>query len=163
MATLSIRNHLLLLVVGVSCPLMLVVGYGIYHDLQQDIAHTKASLRTLARTMVNNTGNKLANAQHMLEQMAKRPLVRQLDPAHCDEILKDVLALNQGYANVAYTDVHGVVVCSALPLPSDKPAQVGQFVWFQESLKRQEFTVGAPFLGPVTNKWVSVLSSPIWN
>ena len=163
MATLSIRNHLLLLVVGVSCPLMLVVGYGIYHDLQQDIAHTKASLRTLARTMVNNTGNKLANAQHMLEQMAKRPLVRQLDPAHCDEILKDVLALNQGYANVAYTDVHGVVVCSALPLPSDKPAQVGQFVWFQESLKRQEFTVGAPFLGPVANKWVSVLSSPIWN
>lgn len=163
MATLSIRNHLLLLVVAVSCPLALVVGYGIYHDLQRDIAHTKASLRTLARTMVNNTGNKLANAQYMLEQMAKRPLVRQLDAAHCDEILKDVLALNQGYANVAYTDVHGEVVCSALPLPSDKPGQVGQFVWFQESLTRQEFTVGAPFLGPITHKWVSVLSSPIWS
>ena len=163
MATLSIRNHLLLLVAALSCPLALVVGYGIYHDLQQDIAHTKASLRTLAQTMVNNTGYKLANAQHMLEQVAKRPLVRQLDPAHCDQILKDVLALNQGFANVTYTDAHGVVVCSALPPPNDKPVQVGQFVWFQESLERQEFTVGAPFLGPITNKWVSVLSSPIWN
>ncbi len=163
MAPLSIRNHLLLLVVAVSCPLAVVVGYGIYHDLQQDIAHTKASLRTLARTMVNNTGYKLANAQHMLEQMAKRPLVRQMNSAHCDEILKDVLALNQGYANVSYADMQGVVVCSAVPLPGSVPVQLGQYVWFQESLKRQEFTVGAPFLGPISHKWVSVLSSPIWN
>jgi diguanylate cyclase (GGDEF)-like protein len=162
-ATLSIRNHLLLLLVAVSCPLVLVVGFGIYHDLQQDIAHTKASLRTLARTMVNNTGNKLANAQHMLEQMAKRPLVRQLDAARCDEILKDVLALKQGYTNVFYTDLRGKVVCSALPSPDSNPMQVGQYAWFQESLKRQEFTVGAPFLGPITHKWVSVLSAPIWN
>lgn len=163
MATLSIRNHLLLLVVAVSCPLVLVVGYGIYHDLQKDIVHTKASLRTLARTMVNNTGNKLANAQYMLEQMAKRPLVRQLDSAHCDEILNDVLVLNQGYANVTTTDIQGKVICSAVPLPSGMPVQVGQYAWFQESLKRQEFTVGAPFLGPITHKWVSVLSAPIWN
>jgi len=161
--TSSIRTHLLLLVLAVSIPLMAIVGYGIYSDMQQSIAHTKISLRMLTSTMVSTTGGKIANARQILERLAVRPLVRQVDPKHCDGLLKDLLSLNPDYANVTYTNLEGLAVCSAVPQPDGKPVNVGKTQWFQKLLKERRFSVGEPFFGPISGKWVSVVSAPIWN
>lgn len=139
------------------------VGFGIYSDAQQTITSTKSSLRTLANTMVSNIGNKIANARQTLERLSDRPLVRQVDPKNCDGILKDLLNLNPDYANVTYTNMDGVAVCSAVPQPDGKPVNVGKAPWFEKFVKEQRFIVGDPFFGPITRKWVSVLSAPIWN
>lgn len=163
MKTLSIRTYLLLLVLAMSIPLVTVVGLGIYADMQQAIAHTKASLRTQASTMAGNTGGKIANARETLERLAMRPLVRQVDPGHCDPILKDLLTLNPDYANVTYTNLDGVAVCSAVPQPGGKPVNVAEAPWFKKFVREKRFIVGQPILGPITHKWVSVLSAPIWN
>ena len=163
MGTSSIRTHLLLLVLAVSVPLAAVVGYGIYNDMQQTIAHTKDSLRMLANMMVSNTGGKIADARQILERLAVRPLVRQVDPKNCDGVLKDLHSLMPGYADVGYTDLEGLVVCSAVPQPGDQPVNLGKTPWFQKFLKERRFTVGKPYFGPITGKWVSVLSAPIWN
>ena len=159
----SIRTHLLLLVVAVSLPLALAVGYSIYSDMQQSIARTKTELRTMVSTMINNTGGKIQDVHRMLKHLGDRPLVRQIDAAHCDGLLKDLLGLNPDYANVAYTNLQGLVVCSAVPQPGGRPANVGNSPWFQKFVQEQRPTVGDPFLGPITDKWVSVLSSPIRN
>lgn len=163
MKAASIRSHLLLLVLALAVPLVAALGFEIYAQRQQAVAHTKNSLRTLAQAMASNTGGKIAAAKSTLERMARRPLVQQRDPEHCDNILQDLLLLNLDYANVAYADVAGIVVCSAVPQPGGKPVDIGQSAWFQRFLKKQSFTVGEPFLGPITGKWVSVLSEPIWN
>jgi diguanylate cyclase (GGDEF)-like protein/PAS domain S-box-containing protein len=163
MSTSSIRTHLLLLVLAVSVPLAAVVGYGIYSDMQQTVDHTKTSLRMLTSTMVSNTGGKIANARQILERLAVRPLVRQVDPKKCDTALKDLHSLNPGYADVGYTDMEGLVVCSAVPQPNGKPVNIRKTPWFQRFLKETRFTVGQPFFGPISGKWVSVLSAPIWN
>ena len=163
MSTASIRSHLLLLVLAVSVPLVAGVGLGIYSDMQQSIAHAKTSLRTLASTMVSNTGGKIDNARQVLERLAARPLVRQVDPNHCDPALKDLLSLNPGYTNVAYADMEGVVICSALPPPGGKPLDFGKTPSFQKFLKERRFSVGQPFVGPITGKWISILRQPIWN
>ncbi|MCX7165187.1 MAG: ATP-binding protein, partial [Rhodocyclales bacterium] len=146
-----------------SIPLVAVVGFGIYSDMQQTISHTKASLRTVASMMVSNTGGKIANARQILERLAVRPVIKQVDPKNCDGILKDLLALNPDYANVTYTDMDGVAVCSAVPQPDGKPVNVGKAPWYQALLKDRRFIVGDPFFGPITGKWVSVLSAPIWS
>jgi diguanylate cyclase (GGDEF)-like protein/PAS domain S-box-containing protein len=153
----------LLLVLAVSVPLVAAVGLSIYADMQQTITHTKTSLRTLASTMVSNTGGKIANARQLLERLAARPLVRQVDPNHCDEALKDFHSLNPGFANIGYSDLQGLVVCSALPQPGGKPINVANMPGFKTLLKNKRFTVGLPFFGPISHKWVSVLSTPIWN
>ena len=163
MHTFSIRTHLLLLVLTVSVPLVATVGFVIYSDMQQTIAHTKTSLRTLASTMASNTGGKLDDTRQILERLATRPLIRQVDPKNCDGVLKDMLILNPHYANIGYTDMQGQVVCSALLRPGDKPPNVGKTPWFQKFLKERRFTVGLPFFGPISRKWVSVLTAPIWN
>jgi diguanylate cyclase (GGDEF)-like protein/PAS domain S-box-containing protein len=163
MRAFSIRTHLLLLVLAVSVPLVTAVGLGIYSDMQQTIAHAKTSLRTLASTMVSNTGGRIANARQILERLAARPLVRQVDPKNCDTALKDLHSLNPGYANIGYSDMEGLVVCSAVPQLDGKPVNIGKRLSFQKLLKERRFTVGQPFFGPITHKWVSVLSVPIWN
>ena len=163
MRTPLIRTHLLLLVLAVSIPLMAVVGYGIYSDMQQTIASTKTSLRILASTMVSNTGGKIVTARQTLERLAVRPLVTQVDSQNCDGILKDLHNLNPGYANVTYTNLEGLAVCSAVPQPGGASVNVGKTPWFQRFLKERRFSIGQPFFGPITGKWVSVLSAPIWN
>jgi len=163
MKAVSIRSHLLLLVLALSVPLVAAVGFEIYGQMQQAVAHTKSALRTLAKTMASNTGGKIASASQTLERLALRPLIRQVDPDHCDGILHDLLTLNPDYANATYTNLDGLAVCSAVPQPGGKLVMVGQAPWFQKFLKTRRFVVGEPFFGPITGKWVSVLSAPIWN
>ena len=163
MRTTSIQTYLLLLVLAVSIPLVAVVGLGIYSDMERSIANAKTSLRTLASTMVSNTGSRIADAHQIAERLTARPIVRQVDPNNCDPALKELLSLNPGYTNVAYADMKGVVICSALPPPGGKPLDFGQTLSFQKFMKERRFSVGNPFFGPITGKWISILREPIWN
>ena len=142
---------------------MAIVGYGIYADMQQSIASTKTSLRILASTMVSNTGGTIANARQILERLALRPLVRQVDSNNCDGALKDLHSLTPGYTNVGYSNLRGVVVCSAEPQPGGQPVNYGATPSFQKFLKDQRFNVGQPIFGSITGKWISILREPIWN
>jgi diguanylate cyclase (GGDEF)-like protein/PAS domain S-box-containing protein len=163
MSTFSIRAYLLLLVLALSVPLVMVVGYGIYSDRQQTIDHTKLSLKILVNTMVTNTGGKIDNARLLLERLAARPLVQQVDPGHCDPILQELYDLHPEYANVDYTNKDGLMVCSAVPEPGGKPINIAHTSWFRKVTGEQRFIVGEPHFGPITGKWVSVLTSPIFN
>ncbi|MBK7003168.1 MAG: response regulator [Rhodoferax sp.] len=163
MNTASIRTHLLLLVLAISVPLMAAVGFGIYADFQQSITHSKSSLRTLASTMVSNTGGRIDSARQMLERLAARPLVRQMDAGQCDPVLKELHTLDPAYANTVYTNRDGLAICSAVPRPDGKPVSAAQMRWYQAFRKAERFCVGQPHYGPISKKWVSVLSAPIRN
>ncbi len=163
MRTYSIRTYLLLLVLALSVPLVMVVGYGIYSDRQRTIAHTKLSLKILVNTMVTNTGGKIDNTRLLLERLAARPIVQQLDPKRCDPILQELYQLHPEYANVDYTNKDGLIICSALPEPGGKLINVAHTSWFKKVTGEQRFIVGEPHFGAITGKWVSVLTSPIFN
>jgi PAS domain S-box-containing protein len=159
----SIRSHLTLLVVALAVPLAALVGYNVYRDTQEAVNQAKVSLRILATIMATNTGRKIAVARETLERLAARPLVRAVDEARCDEALKDLHALNPGYSNIVYTDMQGRAVCSAVAQPGGKPVNVGQTEWHRKVVAEQRFGIGKPHIGPITGKWVTVLSLPIWN
>src|SRR5450830_414282 len=163
MRQFSVRTHLLLLALAVSVPLVVLVGVAIYSDMHQGIAQTKASLRALANMMVNNTSGKIANAHQMLERVALRPAVRRVDAEHCDEALTDLLSMNPGYTNVSYTDLQGMVICSSVPQLGGKPVNLGETAAFQKFLKQRSFSVGDPYWGNRSGKWISILRAPIWN
>ncbi len=163
MRTFSIRSHLLLLVLAMSVPLVVGVGMSIYSDMEQTIAHTKTSLRMLAYSMVSNTGGKIDYARQTLQRLAARPLVRRVDPDHCDPALGELHSLMPGYTNVVYTSLEGRVICSAVPQPGGKLTNVGIPPSFQKLIKEQRFTIGEPIFGRITGKWITVLSEPIWN
>ncbi|WP_224981984.1 PAS domain S-box protein [Geomonas agri] len=160
-ATTSIRTRLLLLVLALSIPLSCMVWYDIYREMQETVAHTKTSLRTLVQMMVSNTGGKIARTRRSLELLSNRPQVKRLSADSCDPALAYFHYLSPDYSNVVYTDLNGTAVCSAVPQPGGKPVNVGATPWFRNFLKQKSFVVGAPHFGPITGKWVSVLSAPI--
>ncbi len=163
MKKISIRAYLLLLVLGLIVPLVVIVGFGIYTDMQQTIENTKTSLRTRTSTMVRNTDSNVASARQILASLAERPLVKKVDAQNCDGILPSLMAINTKYVNVVYLNMDGRAVCSAVPQPGGKPVDVSDSQWFRALKKDQSFTVGQPFIGPITGKRVSVISAPIWN
>jgi diguanylate cyclase (GGDEF)-like protein/PAS domain S-box-containing protein len=153
----------MVLVLAVSIPLVVIVGIGIYADMQQANARTKTSLRIVASTMVRNTGGKIAETRAILERLAVRSLVRRLDPRKCDQVLKDLFMISASYANVAYANLDGWVICSAVPQPGGKPINISKTQWFRKFLQNKSFSIGEPLVGLITGKWVTVLSSPIRN
>ncbi len=163
MRTLSIRTLLLLLVLAVSIPFAAVVGLSIYYDRQHSVESTKTTLRTLAQTMVSNTGGKIADARLMLERLATRPLVQRVDPRHCDPALQGVHQLSPGYTNISYANRDGLMVCAAVPPRDGRQINFSRADWFQQVLREQRFSASLPFKGPITGKWVVVLNAPIWN
>ncbi len=163
MDKLSIRTHLLLLVLAISAPLVALVGLDIYYDMQQTIGHTKSSLRSLMGVMVNNTESKIADAHRILAQLGARPMVKQVDAKHCDPALKDMHSVAGSYSNILYSDLAGNLLCSALPVPHGRRINNADKPWFKDVLQRQRFSIGEPFQGAITGKWVVMLSMPIKN
>ncbi len=159
----SIRTHLLSLVLAISVPLAAILAWGIYSDMQQAVSHTKMTLRTFASMMVSNTGGRIAAGRQTLERLAARPLVKKVDASNCDPALRDMHTLNPGYSNIVYTDLTGLAVCSAVDQPGGQAVNVGKTPWFRQFLAEKRFVVGQPHYGPITGKWVSVLSAPILN
>ena len=163
MRSATIRTHLLVLVLAVTVPLVAIVSLAIYFDMQQSVNNTKNSLRTLTSMMATNTGNNISNAREILRSLAKRPLVKKMNAKNCDPILPSLLGMNPLYKNVVYTNTDGIVVCSALPQPGGKPANISQALWFQHFLKERSFYIGPPYMGPITGKLVSVINEPVWD
>ena len=163
MQTLSVRTYLLLLFLATAVPVFGLLGLGIYLDMQNTVEQTKTSLRTLAATMIRNTGGSLSKAQQSLERLAERPLVQLMDEQQCDPALAGLLSMNPAYANVVYANIEGRVLCSAYPLPGGKAVSVQDIPWFQDFLREPRPMIGLPHKGLITGKWVSVVASPVRN
>lgn len=167
----SIRSHLLLLVLGIAVPFAAVVGYGIYRDMQQAIAHTKTSLRIMAAAMVNNTGSNIASARQTLAQLANRPAIKQLDAKYCDPVLQDLHTMNPIYANIVVANLNGIEVCSAQVRTQVRTqaralghaVNDGNAKNLMGANAMQGFSIGPPHRGAVSGAWATILSTPIRN
>ncbi len=120
MTLLSIRTHLLLLVLAMAIPLIAALSVGIYADMQHTIDQSKKSLRALAESMVANTGKTLYSTQVFLETVARRPRTKLLDAENCDPILQDLRSLKAAYINIEVAGLDGQLVCSAIGQPGPR-------------------------------------------
>jgi sensor histidine kinase YesM len=58
-------------------------------------------------------------------------------------------------------DLQGTAICSAVPQPGGKRVSVAKAPWFKKSLAEDDFVVSDPFFGPITGRWVTVLTYPV--
>jgi signal transduction histidine kinase/CheY-like chemotaxis protein len=161
--SLSIRTYLLHLVAAFAIPLAGFLTYTIYGHAQRQIAETQSSARTLVTIVAANANRALASNREMMENIAKRPLVRMMDERQCDPILREFHEIFPRFANLFAVDLSGRIICSAAPQPGGKPVSVADAEWFQRARTEQRFLTGKPLIGRITKKWVSVLTSPIRN
>lgn len=157
----TIRVQLLALVAAIALPMIAILVYTIYADAQNRIDEAKSIARTLAVVASSDIDRVLNSNRDLLVQMAKRPLIRKVDRTQCDQVLWDFRELFPKSANMAVVDTHGTAICSAVPQPGGKPVSVAEAAWFKKSLAVDGFVVSKPFLGPITGRWVTVLTYPI--
>ena len=161
LSALPIRVQLVLLVLAVGLPSLAVIGYGAWASSQHDLDVASQTSASIAQVTAANTERFLARGEHILATLADRPQVRAVDARNCDAFLADVPRYEPQYANLGLIDLGGHVICSALAQPGGQPADVSGSTWFRAVRDRAAFVVGAPFIGPITHKWVSVLAYPV--
>jgi diguanylate cyclase (GGDEF)-like protein len=157
----TIQVQLLALVMAVALPMIWLLGYSIYDDARQRAAAVKSTAHTLADIASADVERVLQSNREILVQMSKRPLIRKVDARHCDQVLWDFRQLFPKSANMTVVDMHGTAICSAVPQPGGKPVSVAKAAWFKKSLATDGFVVSEPFFGPITGRWVTVLTYPI--
>lgn len=158
-----LRAHLLLLVVALVIPLAGLLGWGAWRDAQYAVEQARVIHRPIAILLAADVGRKVASARDTLARVAQRPLIQAADPQHCDPLLRELLSLSPGFANIVLTNTEGLTLCSALPTRLGPPVNVGKTPWFRQVIETGQFQVGQAHTGPLSGKWVSVLSMPVRN
>ena len=161
MSRFTIRAQLFALVMAIVLPMIAIFVYTILEDAQHNIVQAKSTARILAMAASSDIDRVLKSNRDLLVQMSNRPLIRKMDPSQCDRVLWDFRELFPKSANMTVIDMHGTAICSAVPQPGGKPVSVAQAPWFKQSLLANDLVVSEPFYGPITGKWVTVLTYPI--
>ena len=157
----TIRSQLLALVAAIALPMIGILVNTIYDNAQQRIVEAKSTAHMLAVVASSDVDRVLIANRDILVQMSKRLLIRKMDTKHCDQVLWDFRQLFPKSANMTVIDMQGTAICSAVPQPGGKPVSVANAPWFKKSLAEDNFVVSDPFFGPITGRWVTVLTYPI--
>lgn len=158
-----IRLVLLSLIALPLIALLISLSVDTYRRYLTDSANAYQLSNTVLARTVAQTDLFLDNGKFVLEQLSKRPNVRSLDPDHCDPLLAEVSALQLAYSTLITLDAQGHLVCSAHPVGLDQPTKPDLADFFDTVSQTQQFTVGRPHIGFVTDRWISVLAYPIFD
>ncbi|HPU52592.1 MAG TPA: HAMP domain-containing protein, partial [Burkholderiaceae bacterium] len=157
---LPIGTRILLLVLVVWLPAAALLTWLLYADEQnaQEAAREKVGL--ISASASDNTQRYLLQVGTMLERLARRPLVRALDPQRCDPLIPEYIELNPSFATLVVRDLNGRPVCSSISQPI--PDVSGpEFPWFQQGLHSDGLSASEAVFWPRTGRWVTVLTHPV--
>lgn len=144
-----------------ALPLFLLLGYQIAHEAKMDVDNARQTVKSLALVTATDTAAALSETERIARTLSERPLVRALDPAHCDPFLNEFRNLNHHYANIATVDMHGNSPCSLLRSGSEPVNNIGNPDWLVRLKATNRFSVGSPQRGIYTGRWIIVTAYPI--
>ena len=156
----SVRSRLLLLILVFVLPGSAVFTWLLVGEWHQAGAGANARVKLLADSTANQLASEWQEREIVMKRFAERPLIRALDPARCDPLAFEFVALHPEYSSLDVRDLAANAVCSARPNPPGA-AQVAKLPWFQQAVRQAGFAVGEAYVGSRTGRWVSVLSFPI--
>ncbi|MDD2700235.1 MAG: EAL domain-containing protein [Sideroxydans sp.] len=158
---LTIRAQLLALVVAFAIPALALMAYVALENVQHETENEQAYARTLTVITASDISRVLQTNIDLLQQMAKRPGIRLVDEHRCDPILWDFRQLFPKSANMTVIDLAGTAICSAVPQPGGNKVSIVNSPWFPRTRTAESEVVSDPFYGPITGRWVTVLTYPI--
>ena len=159
---LSIRNQLLLLVLAVTLPAAAIFVYYAADDSRQAREAAYANLRLAADNTAARLDRILQEHEQVLERLAARPMVKALDPRHCDPIIAEYVHLHPEFTTLAVRNAQAELACSFNPKPPP-PSRIVGLDWFRQGMRSGKFSVGNVYRGQSSGRWVSVLTYPIRN
>jgi len=137
-----------------------MVAWYIGHYWQEARKAAYARVKIVADNTASNIEDILRDNEAVLGQLAERPLVRALDPRHCDPVLAQYISVRPEYSTLAVRDAQANIVCTLLSNPPSAQL-VKNSAWFQEAMRTGRFTVSDATFRPSPRGWVSISAFPI--
>ena len=159
-AVSTIRARLLLMAAALLLPVAALLSVQGYRDFSDERKAAAAAAVRLAEITAAEVSRFVSDTQTALASLSQRPRVRALDPRQCDPALGDYIDSHPYFTNVLTVDLSLRVVCSALAIPP-KLARAPRDIWMDRLIGTGRFTLGKPFRGPITGRWVVVLAYPL--
>ncbi|MBI2770192.1 MAG: HAMP domain-containing protein [Burkholderiales bacterium] len=107
-----------LLVLATGLPLIALTTYGLHRETEREVSEANRFMTGLADVSAADTSASLEEYGRVAATLARRPLVRELDPARCDSLLAGIRIMRPVLADIATLDAAGNLVCSpTLPVP----------------------------------------------
>jgi PAS domain S-box-containing protein len=157
----TIRGQLAWFAVSVALPLVALIGYGLYDRARDDFAEAERLARRLAEGNADRAATYLAGLRMTLEAIARRPLIRAMDPQRCDPRLPDLVDLYPRAGSLIAVDLDGRIICSSRPLPAGRPMRIVDEGLQREMLARPRFMVSQPVKGRISGLWIVSAVQPV--
>jgi diguanylate cyclase (GGDEF)-like protein/PAS domain S-box-containing protein len=158
----SVRGLLYTLSAAAVIPASLLLALSIYNQYHSDERDAAVSAHNLAQLTADNVQTFLSDSEQVLRKIAQRLEVRGA-AGRCDPIFGQFKDLYPQFSNLSQSTPDGSIVCSSVAQPGNTPAFVGNAAWFKTVYSTRKFTVGPPYLGPVTRRTVAVLAQPLFD
>lgn len=161
MKSYSIKSYLIFFVLAVSVPISVLLGFAMYGSYKMLLDESLKDAERFTQLISVRIQQNMDDSKNFLEGLSKRPRIRKIDGLDCDPILSDLKQFFGQYANIAVLNEKGNMVCSALIPASGKMPSFAGVKWFDDAKRANGFHVGELHKGPVSGKWVTVISSAI--
>lgn len=159
---LSIRTWLLLLALSFVLPMgAILFRYLVIWEEQDSRAVAYARIKTLADATAGQIELLLRDQEAALAVVATE--FRGNPPVRSRYFRpQQFMDLHPQFTNLTVHDAHANTIYSYLPYPSAADAR-RLFPWQEQASRRDAFAVGDAIFGPISGKWIAVLTHPIWN
>ena len=157
----SIHGELVLLVAVLLLPLVAITGYLLYGQAQRELTDADGVVRRLAESHADRAERFVADTRAVLQAIARRPLVRAMDPARCDPGLRELLELYPKAADFQVVDRQGRILCGAMPPPRGRVARIADEALLREVLATRSFALSRPAIGRVSKRWMLAAMQPV--
>ncbi len=157
---LSIRWWLGALVAGAALPLLLLLIWIYGAQVRREELEARQTALQIARTTVTRMRALHADSLLLMQSLATRPAIRNLDRAPCDALFAIVDFFPQ-YADLLLFDQTGNLVCSANPARQDRPASMLARSWIAARLHEGTLRASTPVMRSMANRWISFLSMSV--
>jgi signal transduction histidine kinase len=153
----SIRRWLGILVAAVALPLLLLLTWIFTLQLQRELHDARDTALRVAQSTAADVRAQYESSSALLEQMARRPAIRDFDGVTCDSLFPIVNFFPQ-WSDLLFYDRSGRLVCSANP-PAGEDRNLS--IAAQEWIPRARLRLRQPQVVLLRGKWLSVLSTPV--
>jgi len=149
-SSFSLSSRLWLVLALAMLPLLALTVYDYRRERQGAIVNLEQDARLMLQAATIEEEAALRDVRQTLRTMAGADDMRELDPAACNGLVRRLLNSAENIANLGAAYPTGDVFCSAQTM--DKPVNVADREWFQESLSNNQISKGQFLIGKISGK-----------
>ena len=151
---------LALLAAAIAIPLLALHAFTLYQQVDGDRKEALAAVVARSASAARDIDVALSRAERVLEFMATRRELQNLDGERCSELVKGLTSMDPLLANVGAVDLDGNPLCLSV-VSKTRPRSYKDVDWFKEALTREGAFLSKPFLGDISRRPIANLVVPL--